>query len=276
MRVSVIIPSLYEIDGEYLKLCVESIQATTDWDVIVVTNGSKVKPTLPFRCTHLHTSDQGQCNAVNIGAQVAQGDYLMVSNSDMYYAPGWNRRLTLGVDSIPVCSPTLIEPTNNAGSAPPFLKFDGGLTIEEFKKKEVDEFVIQQRDKILDWKKVLEPGFNLPFFIKRDLWDLLGGYDLVYDPWGASSDTDLQMKIELAGVSPVRLRDVLVYHFSNKTPTFEPQYRDFWQHNWDYLQEKWGFNRDEAGSDTWYHKNMIMWDKLKYHPEWEGKYGKEN
>jgi hypothetical protein len=53
--VSVIIPSLYEVDHEYLKLCVESLRATTDWQIIVVTNGTKVKPILPFICTHIHT-----------------------------------------------------------------------------------------------------------------------------------------------------------------------------------------------------------------------------
>jgi hypothetical protein len=70
----------------------------------------------------------------------------------------------------------------------------------------------------------------------------------------------------------MRLRDVLVYHFSNKSGTFDGTHQDFWQNNWDYLQSKWGFNRDEAGSDTWYCKDMIMWDRLKYHPKWEGKY----
>lgn len=270
-KVSVIIPSLYEVDGEYLKLCVESLRATTDWQIIVVTNGSPHKPILPLTVHHLHTRDQGQCNAVNIGAQVVQGDYLMVSNSDMVYGEGWNKNLRF---DYPVFSPNLIEPQNNLGSAPPFLKWGhDGWTLEEFDKGLFDEWMTFGFHKGEEEPKE-EPGFNLPFFIKRDLWDLLGGYDVGFDPWGASSDTDLQMKIELAGVTPRRLRDVLVYHFSNKTPTFEPQYRDFWQHNWDYLQEKWGFNRDEAGSDTWYHKNMIMWDKLKYHPDWEGKYGK--
>jgi glycosyltransferase involved in cell wall biosynthesis len=79
---------------------------------------------LPFICTHIHTSQQGQCNAVNIGAQVAQSDYIMVSNSDMYYAPAWNKNLKF---DYPVFSPNLVEPTNNNGSAAPFLKFDGGF-----------------------------------------------------------------------------------------------------------------------------------------------------
>jgi glycosyltransferase involved in cell wall biosynthesis len=252
--VSVVIPSLYEIDHEYLKLCVESLRATTDWNIIVVTNGSSVKPILPFLCTHLHTRDQGQCNAVNIGAQVATGDYLMVSNSDMYYAPGWDSALS--EKDWPLCfSPNLVEPTNNHGSASPFLKLDAGFTLEEFNKDKVDKFVELHRD------EVAEPGFNLPFFIKRDLFNFLGGYDVAYDPWGSNSDTDLQTRINLAGITPMRLRDVLVYHFSNKTPTFSPENDKFRQFNFDYFYDKFGFDRDELGSDVWHNKDMIPEDK---------------
>lgn len=268
-KVSIIIPSLYEVDGEYLKLCVESLQATTNWDIIVVTNGSNAKPNLPFKCTHLHTRDQGQCNAVNIGAQVAQGDYLMVSNSDMYYAPGWNKYLRF---NDPVFSPNLIEPTDNAGSAPPFLKLNAGLTVEDFRKEEVDEFIVEAIGERTEGKLVGESGFNLPFFIKRDLWDLLGGYDVAFDPFGSNSDTDLQTRINLAGVTPMRLRDVLVYHFSNKTPTFAPENDAFRLHNFDYFKEKHGFDRDDVDgkglkSDVWYNKDMLPEDKerIKYH-----------
>lgn len=259
-KVSVIIPSLYEVDHEYLELCVESLRATTDWQIIVVTNGTPVQPKLPFIVHHLHTRDQGQCNAVNIGAQVATGDYLMVSNSDMYYAPGWDKNLRF---DYPVFSPNLVEPTDNAGSAPPFLKFSGGYDLEQFQRDMVDGFIKRQVDKLPDD----EAGFNLPFFIKRNLWDLLGGYDVAFDPFGSNSDTDLQTRINLAGVTPVRLRDILVYHFSNKTPTFAPENNEFRMHNFEYFKDKHGFDRDELGSDVWYNKDMLPEDKerIKYH-----------
>ena len=42
MKVTAIIPSLAnETTRPYLRLCVESLRATTDWDIIVVTNGTK-------------------------------------------------------------------------------------------------------------------------------------------------------------------------------------------------------------------------------------------
>lgn len=262
MKVSVVIPSLYKVDGDYLKLCVESLRATTDWDIIVVTNGTPTAEPLNIDgiTKRLHTRDQGQCIATNIGVQAVSSDtdYIMVSNSDMYYAPGWNKNLRF---NYPVFSPNLIEPVNNAGSAAPFLKEVGGLTIEQFDKEIVDGRVLVET--VSDHNSEDETGFNLPFFIRKDLWDLLGGYDTAYDPWGSNSDTDLQTIINLAGVTPMRLRDVLVYHFSNKSGTFDGTHQDFYRNNIEYFYQKFGFDRDELGSDVWYNKNMLPKDKTK-------------
>jgi len=271
MKVSVVIPSYFEADHDYLKLCVESLRATTDWDIIVVTNGTPTMPNLSSIkgiTKHLHTTAQGQCVATNIGAKSVADDtdYIMVSNSDMYYAPDWKQHLIFDH----LCfSPNLVEPTNNHGSAPPFIKCDAGFTLEEFKKDTVDEFVSKE----IHTERVHTTGFNLPFFIKKEVWDTIGGYDEVFDPWGSNSDTDLQTLIELAGIQPMRLRDVLVYHFSNKSGTFDGSHQQEWQYNWDYYTEKWGFNRDdEPIPDTWMAVNVLNKDKNKFHPEWENKY----
>lgn len=258
-KVSVVIPSLFEHDGEYLKLCVESLRASVDWPIIVVTNGGKYQPiNIKGVTKHLYNKAQGQCAAVNLGVQHVEPDtdFILVSNTDMYYAPGWNNNLKFG---FPVFSPNLVEPTDNAGSAPPFLKFNGGLTREAFKQNEVDEFISKEIAK--DGRN--ESGFNLPFFIKKDLWELLGGYDPAFDPWGSNSDTDLQTRINLAGVTPMRVRDVLVYHFSNKTPTFAPENDAFRLNNFEYFKNKHGFDRDELGSDVWMNKDMLPEDKTR-------------
>lgn len=273
-KVTAVIPSLYEKDAEYLQIAVESLRATTDWDIVVVTNGGRYKPDLSHIkgiTVHIHTRDQGQCNAVNIGAQLSapNTDYLFVSNSDMYFAPGWNRNLFFG-ELMRCFSPNLIEPIDNAGSAKPFLKLDGGISMEAFKPEVVDEFVADYDP--LENQPLHEIGFNFPFFIQKQVWDVIGGYDIAYDPWGSNGDTDLQTKIELAGITPMRMRDMLVYHFSNKSGTFDGTHQDFWQHNWDYYTQKWGFNRNDTKGDPWYCKNMIDRDKLKYYPDWKGRF----
>lgn len=266
MTCSVVIPSLAHQNEDYLKLCVESLRASgITWDIIVVTNGTKAPPKFKFRgiTRHLHNPQQGQCKAVNLGVSVTNTDYVMITNDDMYYAPGWDKNLKFGFECF---SPNLVEPTDNAGSAPPFLKFDGGLTAEAFNKQAVDRFIRHEVEREYNPQTVNEPGYNLPFFIKRKLWDHVKGYDPVYDPWGSNSDTDLQTKINLAEVIPMRLRDVLVYHFSNKSGTFDGTHQDFYQHNIDYFKQKFGFDRDELGSDVWMNQDMLPEDKerIKY------------
>lgn len=278
MKYAIVIPTLVDVDKDYLKVCVESLRNSGfDGQIIVVMNGSKdSKPIQDGEITGistlLNTKQQGQCGAVNLGAQFVSPDteYIMVSNADMYYAPGWDKYLKF---EYPVFSPTLVEPVNNGGSAQPFLKFDGGFTLDEFNQEQVDKYVKYN----LQFDHKHETGFNLPFFIRRDVWLTIGGYDAKYDPWGSNSDTDLQTKINLAGITPMRVRDVLVYHFSQKSGTFDSSNMDYWQRNWDYYQNKWGFNRDELGSDVWYNLKMLPKDhsKIKYQPSWTRKYEKD-
>ena len=278
MNVLAIIPSLPEVDKEYMELCVDSLRATVDWPIVVVTNGGRTTQPLDKswttgRCTHLHTRQQGQCNAVNIGAQYASPttDYLFIVNSDMYFAPDWNKNLRFDYT---VFSPNLVEPVNNNGSAPPFLKADGGFNLDEFDTELVDDYV---KEMVKEEKGNEETGFNLPFFIRKDVWETIGGYDTKYDPWGSNSDTDLQTRINIAGITPMRLRDVLVYHFSNKSGTFDGSHQEEWQRNWDYFQQKFGFNRDELNSDVWYNLRMLPEniDDCKFQPDWMMKYGED-
>lgn len=274
VKVTAIIPCLPEADKEYMQLCVESLRATVDWPIIVVTNGGRTtqpldKMWVKGKCQYFHVPTQGQCRAVNVGSQMVDPttEYLFVINSDMYFSPGWNKNLKF---KDLVFSPTLVEPTNNPGSAEPFLKFDGGFTLDEFDELRVDKFVKYN----LNNDKVHETGFNLPFFIRKDVWDTIGGYDEAYDPWGSNSDTDLQTKINLAGITPIRHRDILVYHFSNKSGTFDGSHQDAWQKNWDYFNNKWGFNRDELKSDVWRNTDMLPEDidDCLYQPDWMMKY----
>ncbi len=270
MDVTVIIPTLYGKGDEYAQLCIKSLLNTTNWPIIHVINGAPMHTQLRGRVSVITMKAQGQCIAVNRAAKLAQTEYLFITNDDMYYAPGWNKNLR---DSYICASPNLIEPTDNAGSAQPFLKFNGGLTLEAFKQKEVDMFVRDLVDAPIEAK--VEFGFNFPVLIKSDLWRLIDGYDEHYDPWGSNSDTDLQTKIELAGVQPMRLRDVPVYHFSNKSGTFDGTHQEEWWRNFNYYRDKWGFTRDdEPLPDTWYARDLVNKEKNIYHPPWEQQYGR--
>lgn len=293
-KITAIIPSLVDIDKQYLKLCVESLRDSGfDGDITVVMNGTRdMNPLVDFPIEGITkaivTKQQGQCNAVNQGAKMVEGDckYLFVINADMYFAPGWDKNLKNylndeGSFKYKCFSPNLVEPADNPGSAPPFLKRDWGNDLAEFQQERANKGIISAISRIKsrvgsfdDEQPSEEKGFNLPFFIDIELWRTIGGYDTKYDPWGSNSDTDLQTAINAAGVTPMRLRDVLVYHFSNKSGTFDGSHQGEWQQNWDYFDQKWGFNRDQLGSDVWYNKDMLPKnpDDIKFEADWIGKY----
>lgn len=261
-KVSVIIPTLPN-NQKYLDLCVRSLFQNTkffDIELLIAENGEGTN------------YPQGQCAAVNRVAKRSTGEWIMVTNDDMYFATYWNTRSLFGEN---LCwSPNLVEPVE-IGSAPPFLKLDAGQSVEDFNENGVCDFSFEHFQKLIGGE--VENGFNLPFFMRRDLWETIGGYDEFYDPWGSNSDTDLQTKVEIAGVTPVRRLDCLVYHFGSKSESFTPEKQEFWWQNFNYYRDKFGYTRDdEPKANTWYCKNMINREKLIYHPDWEGQYGSSN
>jgi hypothetical protein len=262
-----------------------SLEETFTGPIIIATNGPK-RSLEPSKFTglivnrgqykHIHVEEQGQCKAVNAAAATVNTPWIFVTNDDMVYAPGWFDRLTTNLvgeeimGKIPACiSPQLVEPKLGA---PTFLiEFCGGAGGDFNKEKWLDYAKKMVLDSLsYDQNKGIRTGFNLPYLISKELWDTVGGYDVNYDPWGSNSDSDLEYKIRLAGIQPYQNTNCLVYHFSQTSGTFHPDNQSYWQKNWDYFIEKWGFPRTDEG--IW-EASFTIPETNKFHPEWEGKYG---
>ncbi len=291
--VTIIIPHFGEDErATYaLEQTLDSLTETCESKIIVATNGEK-NPQPHFRgfvfkgktivykqVDKIHVGQQGQCKATNAAVATTNTPWIMVSNDDMVYPPGWFEKLTVirfkGIDSgtanhimleaadIQCISPQLIEPRDGA---PTFEKQMFGGVGGDFQKQKFSEFAEKHTG------GYLRTGFNLPFLISRDLWDIVGGYDIQYDPWGSNSDSDLEYKIKLAGVQPYQNTNSIVYHFSNTSGTFEPRNNAFWQENFAKFEKKWGFPRTDDG--IWEASFKIPDKGRIFRPEWEGKYGK--
>lgn len=208
--------------------------------------------------------EQGQCRAVNAAVAITDTEWIMVANDDMIFPPGWWERM-MRWNIHPTCvSPQLVEP--RAG-APTFIVQNFGGAGGDFRK---DDFIFWSRSHPKTMQN-FRTGFNLPFLIKRDLWDMIGGYDMKYDPWGSNGDSDLEYKIKLAGVQPYQNTDCCVYHFSQTSGTFEPRNDEHRFRNYAYFKEKWGFDRTDEG--IWEASFKIPDPPLrKFVPKWEGKY----
>ena len=188
----------------------------------------------------------------------------MISNDDMIFPPGWFEKLTSLIRDEVCISPQLVEPRSGA---PTFITHFCGGAGGDFDKQKFIDFAANHSD------HRIRTGFNLPFLMKRELWDLVGGYDIDYDPWGSNSDSDLEYKIRLTGTQPYQNTNCLVYHFSQTSGTFEPRNQGAWQKNWQYFIDKWGFPRTDNG--IWEANFGIPQPPVrKFVPWWAGFYGK--
>lgn len=217
----------------------------------------------------LWMDEQGQCRATNAAAGMVNTEWMMVSNNDMIYPPDWFERLTAGFlpegdPGLDICiSPQLVEPNDGAHT---FIKFFCGGVGGDWDKKKFLEYAKIHRG------ESIRSGFNLPFLLRKETWDLIGGYDINYDPYGSNSDSDLEYKLKLAGVEMWQNTNCPVYHFSQTSGTFHPSKQSFWSKNWDYFIKKWGFPRTDEG--IWSADFEIPMDKLIFHPKWEGFYSR--
>lgn len=268
--VTIIIPHLgASPEAEYsLVECLKSLDETVpDIRKILVKNGYN-------QCEHyndINMNSQGQCRAVNAAVATTNTPWIFVTNDDMIYAPEWWEQLSSPVDSLELlcASPKLVEPRKGA---PTFEVYFCGGAGGDFDKQKFLDYVESKGD-FDKFNMPLEvTGFNLPFLIKRELWDTIGGYDINYDPWGSNSDSDLEYKIKLAGVQPYQVQNSFVYHFSQTSGTFNPENNEYYQRNFAYFKEKWGFDRTDDG--IWEADFLIPTPEQGriFQPSWENKY----
>ena len=270
--VTIIIPHLGadEQQENVLDQCLESIKENSPAVIsyIVAKNDGN------YPCKHeeiapIRLLGQGQCKAVNAAVATTNTPWIMVSNDDMVYAPGWFENLTAPINegwTNSCYSPVLVEPRPGA---PTFEVQPFGGAGGDFDKEAWEKFA---KERMQNRKLVMGSGFNLPFLIKRDLWDMVGGYDINYDPWGSNGDSDLEYKIKLAGTLPMQVWSCVVYHFSQTSGTFNPENDSYRFRNYAYFKEKWGFDRTDDGIWQASFKIPTKEEGRIFNPNWEDKY----
>jgi hypothetical protein len=260
--VTIIVPHLGSEQSQCyaLRQCFTSLRETFEGDIIIAKNGSK-----SCYCPRdLRVIKQGQCRAVNAAVAATNTQWVFITNDDMIYAPGWFSNLQPSGPHICV-SPKLVEPRPGA---PLFETFFAGGAGGDFDKEKWLGYAEEHNERRYE----LRTGFNFPLLIRRDLWDMVGGYDINYDPWGSNSDSDLEYKIKLAGVQPFQNPNCIVYHFSQTSGTFEPRNSESWGKNWQYFIDKWGFPRTDDGIWEASFEIPSIAAGRKFAPVWEGKY----
>ena len=214
---SIIIPTWNNL--AFAKLCVASIRKNSTYEnqvILHVNDGSD--GTLEWAknegLAYTHSdANAGICIAVNEAGGLAQHDYIVYMNDDMYVCPGWDMHIAdeikkAGTDNF-MFSSTMIEPVNH--NNPCVINKDYGKTIETFN----EALLLKECNTMekADWAGSTWP----PTIVHRKYWLITGGYSIELSP-GVSSDDDFAMKMCYAGCIIFNgIGKSRVYHFQSKS-----------------------------------------------------------
>ena len=215
---SILIPSWNNLD--ILKITIDSIHKNSVYKhqiIIHVNEGSDGTLEWVKSNNILHTQSPvnvGVCYGFNLPSSLATCNYILLSDDDNYFCPGWDRYLYEAVQKqsgIKWCiSGTLIEREKTANECV-IAPYNFGSTKDDFDEKRL----LAEFDKLPfnDWQ-----GANwYPMVLPRQLWCAVGGLSVEFSP-GMYSDPDFMMKLWHYGVRTFKgVSKARAYHFMSKT-----------------------------------------------------------
>lgn len=217
-KFSIVIPTWNNL--AMLQLCLESIRKNSKHKhqiIIHVNEGSDgthewIK-TQELDYT-FSTENAGVCYALNAMVTLAQTDYILFLNDDMYVCPNWdvalNNEVHKQINQLWYFSGTMIEPKYSANKCA-IAPFDFGSSPENFKEIELLSFI--PKIKPPDWFGASWP----PSLVHKEMFLKVGGFSEEFSP-GMYSDPDFSMKLWNEGVRNFKgLGNSLVYHFQSKS-----------------------------------------------------------
>jgi len=211
---SILIPTWNNLD--YLKLCIRSIRQNSFYkhQIIVHVNegsdGTKEWITQQDDIDYsISDINIGVCYALNYCSILAQADYILYMNDDMYACKHWDKFLWDEIKTIGhkyfFLSATAIEPKTQSICS---IEKNYGTDIQSFDENKLNaEFDALSFN---DWSGATWP----PNILHKELWNLVGGYSIEFSP-GMYSDPDFSMKLWQAGVRLFKgISKSRIYHFS--------------------------------------------------------------
>jgi GT2 family glycosyltransferase len=214
---SIVIPSWNNL--EFLRLCLDSLRnhSQLSHQILVHLNDGRDGSLEYVRSLGLahtvSTQNIGICYAVNLAAALAQNDWIVYLNDDMYCCPGWDVALARKIQSLGhdacMLSGTMIEPLDTGNACVRVRDF--GRDAATFRESEL----LRAAPDLVkpDWLGATWP----PTVLSRRWWNAIGGFSADFSP-GISSDNDLSMKMWQAGCRCfLGVGDSLVYHFISRS-----------------------------------------------------------
>ena len=243
-KVSIIVVSFN--NQPYLELCLDSIVKNTEYpnyEIIIVDNNSDLDTVSYLSVFHktngnskliFNDENLGFAKANNQGAQIADGEFLVLLNNDTIVTPGWLNRLLWHLESNKDVA--MVGPVSNGVSneARIFIDYtDVSLeNINIFASKRSAEFFGQFFE--------IQMLALFCAIISKDLYMEIGGLDEQYKI-GMFEDDDLAMKLNIRGYKLICAEDTFVHHFQRTSFKLLPEnkYLEIFNENQKRFENKW-------------------------------------
>lgn len=215
---TIVIPSYNNLD--YLKLCYESVrESSKDVELIIFNDGSSDGTTDWLKSlTDEHLQYEifenriGHTILYDRGFEMAKTDYVGILHADMVVAKNTIPNIIQNLDKNKILSVTCIEPPIHP-EGPEKIQMNFGMYPNEFKVDEFIRFCELYGD---DVSGQTTDSLFAPWFInKEEYFNRLGGHDKLFAPYGWE-DSDIFVRMALAGFHIVRMKDTFVYHFTQR------------------------------------------------------------
>ncbi len=218
IKFSILIPSWNNLS--ILKITIESLLKNSDYPhqiIVHVNEGQDGTAAWLAEKGISHTISEknvGVCYGFNIPSALAISDYVVLSDDDNYFCPGWDGHLLDEIQRQPdnqfCLSGTIIE-RFETGNKCVIAPYDFGSDEHTFREDDL----LAQFDKIPfeDWK-----GSSwYPLVLHRYTWAAIGGLSIEFTP-GMWSDPDFMIKLWHFGIRRFKgIAASRVYHFMSKT-----------------------------------------------------------
>lgn len=239
--ISVIIPTYKS--PQALDLCLKSCieNQVNKNEIIVIVDGfynltekvlEKYKSDI---VVYQNTQNQGLTRSTNVGVLYSTKERILVVNDDNVFPKDWDIILNKSYKPNSIISPNQIEPYPSMFKQ--FIIKDFGRTIEDFKYDDFINFTSNYKcDNVLT-----EDGSSLPFFMSREDYLKVGGWDEFYR-YGMVADWDFFLKCDLNNIQSLRNNECLFYHFvslTTKTPEEIEKRQQAERQGHEYAKLKW-------------------------------------
>jgi len=267
-KISIVIPVFRGVNVKLTEECVASLRRNSKehHEIIIVINpGTDVEAYKHIDADLVvGIEDQGQCHANNFGVSKAKNEWVMIADNDNVFPADWEKAL----DHLkPDLVLTLNWMENNPrGVAPGVIFCDcGGIDNFDREKYEVEAKKASREE--------FMPGFGYPFIFEKKHYEVVGGFDIAYDPLGNTCDSDFRYRLMLYGLDMQRYFGVVCYHFCQMIAwTFYDDAKCDYHLKGNRRIFETKFNAAQAPSpQIWYSEFFIDETKLRFKADWIGK-----